>query len=386
MSDIDEKVTSPFDEESEDETIALSKDELDDILSEAEIVQETSGQKKEAEAAGSVEENIEIEEGLEEIETEEMPAVPEAEEFDISGEIDELTPEDLESIEIEEEELDSYSAELESEMGEDVELPDDLKLDLEEEEPEAATGAEIELDTEIDEEVDLDTYIDSLQDEIEIGGEEEDLLEPPVLGEGEESAAEGEDMDQAFKEAGIETAEEETVSLDELDLENIEEITLEEEQTASLEEEAPVTEEAVEDLGAILEEETPAEEPGTGIMLEEEEAAAEEPIIADEAIFETAEEGGGIELSEEEEKILNEDFDIEAEAATEAEAAAEPVEEIAATGEASAPDAALMNDITTILKYMDTLLGDLPEEKIREFSQSEFFPVYKDVFEKLKLT
>ena len=202
-------------------------------------------------------------------------------------------------------------------------------------------------------------------------------------------------MDQAFKEAGIETAEEETVSLDELDLENIEEITLEEEQTASLEdldtileEEAPVTEEAVEDLDAILEEETPAEEPGTGIMLEEEEAAAEEPIIADEAIFETAEEGGGIELSEEEEKILNEDFDIEAEAAAEpeAEAAAETAEEIAVTGEASAPDAALMNDITTILKYMDTLLGDLPEEKIREFSQSEFFPVYKDVFEKLKLT
>ena len=39
-----------------------------------------------------------------------------------------------------------------------------------------------------------------------------------------------------------------------------------------------------------------------------------------------------------------------------------------------------------ILKYMDNLLGDLPEEKIREFSKSKYFSLYKEVFEKLNLT
>jgi hypothetical protein len=32
------------------------------------------------------------------------------------------------------------------------------------------------------------------------------------------------------------------------------------------------------------------------------------------------------------------------------------------------------------------LLGDLPDEKIKEFAQSEYFPLYKEVFEKLNLT
>jgi len=31
-------------------------------------------------------------------------------------------------------------------------------------------------------------------------------------------------------------------------------------------------------------------------------------------------------------------------------------------------------------------LGDLPEEKIKEFAQSEYFSIYKEVFEKLNLT
>jgi hypothetical protein len=35
---------------------------------------------------------------------------------------------------------------------------------------------------------------------------------------------------------------------------------------------------------------------------------------------------------------------------------------------------------------MDTLLGDLPDEKIKEFAQSEYFPLYKEIFEKLNLT
>ena len=51
----------------------------------------------------------------------------------------------------------------------------------------------------------------------------------------------------------------------------------------------------------------------------------------------------------------------------------------------TAIDSALYNDIVTILKYMDNLLGELPEEKIKEFSASSYFDLYKEVFEKLDI-
>ena len=59
----------------------------------------------------------------------------------------------------------------------------------------------------------------------------------------------------------------------------------------------------------------------------------------------------------------------------------EPVPEMDET----AIDNTLFNDITIILKYMDNLLGDLPEEKIKEFSQSKYFSLYKEVFEKMNI-
>ncbi len=62
------------------------------------------------------------------------------------------------------------------------------------------------------------------------------------------------------------------------------------------------------------------------------------------------------------------------------------MEAVPAGGGAESIDAALLNDITTILKFMDNLLGDLPDEKIKEFAKSEYFPLYKEVFDKLKLT
>ena len=117
----------------EGETIALSSNELDDILSEAEIVQEKS---QKAEDRG-----------------EEAPAISEEdfnipvteEEFDISGEIDQLTPEDLENIELEESEIESFSKELEEELGEEIELPEGLP----EEEAEVVSSEEISEELEV---------------------------------------------------------------------------------------------------------------------------------------------------------------------------------------------------------------------------------------------
>jgi len=115
MSDKEEKASSPFDDEvDEEETIALSKDELDDILSEAEIVDE----KKETQPVEAPEVDTEAPSVLEEEPTAETPE----EEFDISGEIDELTAEDLEKIELEDSDLESFTQELEGEIGEETDI------------------------------------------------------------------------------------------------------------------------------------------------------------------------------------------------------------------------------------------------------------------------
>jgi hypothetical protein len=48
--------------------------------------------------------------------------------------------------------------------------------------------------------------------------------------------------------------------------------------------------------------------------------------------------------------------------------------------------AQLLNDLRTLLLYLDRLLESLPEEKIEEFANSEFFNLYQHVFEKLGLS
>ena len=45
----------------------------------------------------------------------------------------------------------------------------------------------------------------------------------------------------------------------------------------------------------------------------------------------------------------------------------------------------LMQDVKSLLVYMDQLLEDLPEEKIEEFANSDKFVLFKNVFQKLGL-
>jgi hypothetical protein len=46
----------------------------------------------------------------------------------------------------------------------------------------------------------------------------------------------------------------------------------------------------------------------------------------------------------------------------------------------------LLDDIRKLLLYLDRLLESLPEEKIEEFANSEFFNLYRQIFEKLGLS
>ncbi len=384
----------------EDETIALSTNELDDLLSESAIVQEKPQKAEDSgdEAPAKSEEDFNI------------PVTEE--EFDISGEIDQLTPEDLENIELEESEIESFSKELEEELGEEIELPEGLPEEEAEvvspeeiiEELEGIDTGELSFEPEMESvEIDLESLEDVDTEAVDLGdlelGEEigeQELAEPPVLGE--DSIEIDLEADEAFNEAEIEGIEE-TATIDDVDLESIEGIAVEEELPSIGEEAGEVTlEDLTEDEFPDLEapEEIAAEEPVEKLSAEEfiEELPSEEPAeeaeVPELTVEELPDEGFAdeIQLGEEEEKILSEDFDLTAgvEELPEGEVVTISGEELGKLDEEGAVDAALLNDITTILKFMDTLLGDLPDEKIKEFAQSEYFPLYKEVFEKLNLT
>jgi len=418
MGDIEEKTKSPFDSESEDETIALSMDELDGILSEAEIVKEAQQKQRDkaenepkeggpeggeetgpgepeldaidlgepdlSEELGEIDlgeidlgeidlgddigedfgedislpEDEEIEEGVISLE---LPSedidedLSHADEFDISGEIDELSPKDLEDIELEVGDVDTFVQDLEKEF----EQEGDISLEQDETDT-SGIAEELEaLDSEIEELPEEMIDLESLEAEgepFDLGIEEESgeagLEEAPVLGEIDEKL-EGFDLEdqEAFREAGIEGIEEE-----------------------------------LGDLGLPgVPEEAELDETGLPGMEEEEFEIPAEPLAAAEPSVEPIEEETVV-LSEEEEEILTEDLDLEAEEEEVVTVTGEELSKLEKEGEQgdkTSIDSALYNDITNILRYMDTLLGDLPEDKIKEFSNSSYFDLYKEVFENL---
>jgi hypothetical protein len=534
MSDHEEdKVKSPFDSELDDDTIALSTDELDNILTDAEALQNTvsadegpgseeASISEELEVAGNETESLEDDFG---IGSEPSSDSLEEGEFDISGEIDELSPEDLENIEIEDSDVDAYTMELESELGADKDSAADegaepvaggIEESLDDDFADIDTEG-ITLEANIDEEMDLDTYLDSVKSDIDFestgldesadiedsdGTKEETPLESPVLGDTEEIINIEVEAEEAFKEAGIEGIADELdtagIDIDEGSFESVpaedsvgqspeeDESVVIGEETLSVETEADdfqldinddleITEEPVEDgmiedqesqgEGDILEEESFIA--GDDIEITEEEIEAESlefseegPVSAETEIIEGETAGTSVlepasgeeepsldidetelqieedlgmgesfedevTLTEEEESILNadieledsaEDFiseevvsvtgeelnimtgeessgfeesaDITGEAETEpAGADAGPFDmEPGSVDDEATMDGTLYNAISVLLQYMDNLLGDLPEEKIKEFSQSKYFSLYKEVFEKLNLT
>ena len=80
------------------------------------------------------------------------------------------------------------------------------------------------------------------------------------------------------------------------------------------------------------------------------------------------------------ESASTDDFAVETEPAPEA----QPSEAAAESSVSAMPDN-LKNDVKSVLAYMDQLLENLPEEKIAEFARSEHFEVYKKLFTELGL-
>ena len=107
----------------------------------------------------------------------------------------------------------------------------------------------------------------------------------------------------------------------------------------------------------------------------------------------TAEDMGELSLNEDLEEIgaleeLDREPPLEAEA-EELESLTEEglplVEPVGEPAEDVAIPVELRTDIKSVLTYLDQLLESLPEEKIREFANSEYFGVYKKLFEDLGL-
>jgi hypothetical protein len=291
--------------EEEDDSIALTGDELDNILNTAEITEEragVAGPEEELQVAGLPEAVEELPEAPfpEAVEELQGPALPEA-------------AEDLELLE-----PGSLSAEPEQVEIEQEQKPAPVDLDLGGMAEELPASGDLELE------------------ELEEEGAAELVLEEPA----EMPLAQAEEL-------GLEEAPpEEELSLEELSAEPAAE---------------PVELEAAE------------AEPTAAEPLELVEELPDLSLADEQAPTEAAAEPAELELMEEA-------------------GAAEPLPELAA--EAPGPQPAgpseelpedLREDVKSVLSYLDQLLEALPEEKIKQFAQSEYFGVYKRLFEELGL-
>jgi hypothetical protein len=300
--------------EEEDDSIALTGDELDNILNTAEITEEQAG------AAGP-EEDLQIAELPEAVEELAEPLLPEAvEELQEPSLAEPALPEAAEDLELLEPGI--LSAEPEQVEIELEQKPAPVDLDLGGMSGEPPAGADLELE------------------ELEENGAAELVLEEPA-----EAAA------QAAEPELEEVAPAEELSLDELA-------------------EEPAAEPM--ELGAGPEAEPAAAEP---LELVEE---LPDLSLADEQATPTAEGGEPVEL-----ELMEEAEGVAAEPLAELPAESPSAGARPPTEEELPED--LREDVKSVLSYLDQLLEALPEEKIKQFAQSEYFGVYKRLFEELGL-
>jgi pilus assembly protein FimV len=412
-----------FFDEDEDETIALTGDELDNILNTADITEESAEAAVESEPdlqeltgltpPSPLQEDIlsfdtpSISDGnLEVLEkdidlAEELPAVDDA--LDLTEglsrtpgkemhETAEVTLEELPSELVLEEsapgaEDASLSASDGSTVSDDLNIEELSELDLEgipEVEAEAAdlsaspepVPAEPPLSEESsrsDETIDLAT--------LDLGEEPTVIEAVPEQVEDFETIPEAESLEELDADSGTvsEEASDTVDSVDALTEEvDLEALAAEAEELTSDEVTPPADDLEIGELEGVSD-----EDPGAAAVEEEIEIPFEaEGEIAAELGADSAE---TLDLGPAE-QVLDAEELPEAEEASEAEEALE-VEESPAAKKATGGGipAHLQDEIRTVLKYMDHLLEALPDEKIKEFASSDYFVMYKKLFEDLGL-
>ena len=391
-----------FFEEEEDETIALTGDELDNILNTAEFTEQAG-------EAVELEDDFIVE-----------PEPPAAEADEGATDLDIGLDDDLEG-----------SAEDEPFESDDTDTSDDEVASIELE-PVARDAVVIEGDdSAVDElaEMDIDSEladIDSLEDETEDAGDDleididelEDVDTSGVLDESSHRAAEESavEMDQQALESDSDDADEDALEefgdleIDDLDLDEDEES---EPEAAGLttqpEEGTPPQEDDFDQFAAAVEDDIASGSSEQGVQLDEqfdqEPATETEP----ETIDVEHDDDGEIEIDLDDIDGLDEfeedgqpDAPVAEAPSPETEEPEVPEPEVPQPEDASSeqeydyqaaqsagsisdlPDD-LKQEIRSVLSYMDQLLEALPDDKIEEFAHSEHFEVYKRLFEELGL-
>ncbi len=383
-----------FDNDSDDETIALSDDELGNILNCADFTEEYVDNTAEVEA--------------------EQEAIPESVAA-LHAEVDEAYSEEVSDpiigdVQFEEEPFESVPDEIE------VPKVDDLVS-----EPEAAAAEEDYFVDSTSDEVSSDSISDDklayLQEETGIEEASEPVNEEIAETVEEEPAVENEIEIPSFEEEPVvesevtadEAVPEETAEIseiveeepaEEIVIDSDDEVTVEEteiEQPAEEAESEPVAENAdnnevsEESVINIDDEETENDELAeAGTFAEPEETPVETVFEGDqwdEPVAETsAEETADTESSETVEQPAEESVAVEETEPAEAENKESIYDKASAIADKEPMNTDLKDEIKSVLVYMDQLLENLPDEKIEEFAKSSYFETYKKLFKELGLS
>ena len=363
-----------------DDTIALSTDELSNILntadfnSEEEVVAEESADEAVEETAVDepvVEETVEEEPAVEESFVEETPEQDFSIEENImssEGPLDEGIIADeiaADNFQVPEQKASDLTYDFTDENLNEPNL-DDIEIDEDTLEDDLPDEISIPKDDNILVESSSSDFMESVQDTTEEHAVEEAPVEVPV----EEPAAEPEfsTVDNLFYESNgfADIADDSAPVEEEPVIEESFEPDVEE--TAEPEAEAE-PEPQVEDTDFdVIEEEEPTIEEETFVPEEEVMEGSDETVIPEPALendFVSHEDDNNNLTDSNIDYLTTEDKDIEPEADENAE---------------------LKKDIKSVLLYMDQLLENLPEEKIVEFAKSDEFTTYKKLFSELGLS
>ncbi len=413
-----------FFEEDEDETIALTGDELDNILNTADFV-ETTGEPTPVD--DSLHESPEAGLELDEIDLEETDLESD---FDVSFEQE--TPESAEVLDEELPQEDIIPMDLEDSDSETVDFDvsdldddDEITIDLaDSDEPETAAIADDEQDIEIGDDLDLgdlESELDELESEdisLPVEPSAEDSTEAPIEEisiddefDMMEEEAESDETPAGFPGDDEAALEVETPPTDTSEIDTLAQLDIDSE-LADIEDLKDSPDDTVADTSEIDdisiafpdedESETPAEDVETGLDIDEDEFEIDDELDLEEDTLELEEdeleedELGEVEASDDEleEEELGDveitDDELEEDTDTEPAFTAHSLTDtMAAAQEAAENDSELSEDlreeIRAVLRYMDQLLESLPEDKIQEFASSEHFEVYKKLFEELGL-
>lgn len=356
ISSDDNETSGFFSDDNEDETIALSGDELNNILNNADFTTE------EAE-----------EELVEDISDETVTKTEEDAVINPLGDATELTDSDIDTMDEYEDSSFADDSEVSNFANEDLQEPEleDLQMDnnFEEEEEDLSEEIDVPKDEEVYEEPETNDFFESinaedpsisdtltedrlkyLEDSFEDSVDEnEEKLDVEILDENENVIEDS--TDEIENELSTEEAEVSDIIENEED-ENDESNEPTEDVFNSSQWDNDVTK-PTEDNNAetesIVEDEIPEE------IIEETENDIVEPVFENEKTEETV------------------DTPVEC-----AENIAKPA--------SSSPTAKIQDDIKSVLVYMDQLLENLPEDKIEEFAKSEHFDTYKKLFNDLGIS